>query len=182
MKTYSPFFFFEALKLLFDSRPDVREHMQVNFMGTLGEGYDPIIEEMGLDSVVNRLGYLDYNEHLEVLCRSHVLLLVLSSGGRSRGWIPSKLFSYLGSGNPVLGLVPDGEVQDIITSARAGVTVAPDDVEAAAREMQHLYEDYYEKKRPFEREESEVVKFERRHLTSLLASALDRLEETVHNR
>jgi len=51
--------------------------------------------------------------------QSDALLLVMSRGEKSRGWIPSKFFQYLGTGNPVLALAPEGEVRDIL--ARLGV-------------------------------------------------------------
>jgi glycosyltransferase involved in cell wall biosynthesis len=173
METYSPFYFFEALKNLFAERPDIKQNIQICFMGVLGHGYDPIIREMGLDGVVKRLGYIDYGEHVAVLKKSHVMLLVLSRGEISRGWVPSKFFQYLGSGNPILALAPEGEVIEIMRRSRAGVFVPPDDVEGAARAIAELY-DCYERGEAFQRNESEVGKFERRHLTSLLAGTLEK--------
>lgn len=175
MRTYSPFYFFEALERAFSLRPDIKERFQVNFMGVLGHGYDPIIRSHGLERTVNRLGYLDYDEHIRVLKRSHALLLVLSSGEISRGWVPSKFFQYLGSGNPVLALVPPGEVRTILEKTQAGVYVDPDDTDNIAGAIIGLYDDYYARGEQFERNEDEVMKYERNYLTSLLVRALERL-------
>lgn len=172
MRTYSPLYFFDALEQLFARRPEIKERMRVNFMGRLGQGYDPIIEEKGLDAVVNRLGYIDYDAHIRVLKSSSALLLVLSRGEKSKGWIPSKFFQYLGSGNPILGLVPEGEVKSIIEEARAGVCVEPDDVDAIAGAIERMYDGFTAGKR-VERDEDEVGRYERRHLTALLVKALE---------
>ncbi len=172
MRTYSPLYFFDALEQLFARRPEIKEHMRVNFMGRLGHGYDPIIEEKGLDAVVNRLGYIDYDAHIRVLKSSSALLLVLSRGEKSKGWIPSKFFQYLGSGNPILGLVPESEVKTIIEEARAGVCVEPDDVEAIAGAVERMYDGFAAGKRVV-RDEDEVGRYERRHLTALLVKALE---------
>lgn len=173
MRTYSPLYFFDGLERLFARRPDIKERMRVNFMGKLGRGYDPIIAEKGLDGVVNRLGYIDYDEHIAVLKASSALLLVLSRGEKSRAWIPSKFFQYLGSGNPILGLVPEGEVRTIIGETRSGVCVEPDDVDAISRAVEEMYDAYTSGGMNVERNEEEVGKYERRHLTGLLARALD---------
>jgi glycosyltransferase involved in cell wall biosynthesis len=173
MRTYSPLYFFDALEKLFQRRPDIKMGMRVNFMGHLGHGYDPIIAEKGLDGVVNRLGYIDYDEHIAVLKNSSALLLVLSRGEKSRGWIPSKFFQYLGSGNPILGLVPEGEVRTIIEEARAGVCVEPDDVDAIAGAVERMFDLHAAGELKSQRDEAEVAKYERRHLTGLLAAALD---------
>lgn len=172
METYSPLYFFAALEKLFARRPDIAEHMQVNFMGMLGHGYDPIINERGLDRVINRVGYLPYEAHIDVLRSADALLLVLSRGEKSRGWIPSKFYQYLGSGNPILALVPAGEVRDIIDAARAGVCVEPDDVDGAAAVIEQMF-DAWKQGQTSSRNESEVARYERRHLTDLLAGVLE---------
>jgi hypothetical protein len=44
-----------------------------------------------------------------------------------------KFFQYLGTGNPILALAPEGEVRDIIAATRGGLSVPPDDAAAASR-------------------------------------------------
>lgn len=173
MKTYSSFYFFEALKKLAPRRPDIIEDLRVNFMGMFAKRQEDIIRRLGLENVVRVLGFLDYEEHLAVLKGSNALLLVLSSGERSRGWIPSKFFSYLGSGKPILGLVPEGEVRDIMREARAGLFVDPDDVDGTAEALIELYDGFYKKGVPFIRDEAKIAKFDRKYLTALLVRALE---------
>lgn len=177
MRTYSPLYFFEALSKLSARRPDLRERLRVNFMGQLGHGFDPIIEKMGLSDVIHRLGFLDYEEHLTILKSSTALLLVLSRGEKSRGWVPSKLFTYMGSGNPVLAMVPQGEVRDIIERTQAGIFADPDDVDGMVRAVETLYDEWFAVGRRFERKEDEIRKFERRALTKRLATVFDRIDE-----
>lgn len=173
METYSPLYFFSALQKLLARRADIRERIQVNFMGVLGHGYDPIIRERGLEGVISRIGYVGYEEHIDVLRNADALLLVLSRGEKSRGWIPSKFYQYLGSGNPILALVPEGEVRDIIHAARAGVCMEPDDVDGAARAIEALFDAWAGGQVWEGRNEVEVAKYERRHLTGLLAKVLE---------
>ena len=173
MKTYSPLVFFEALQAFFARRPEAKANTRVRFMGVLGQGYDTIIRERGLDGVIERLGYIDYDEHLRVLKQSDVLLLVMSRGEKSRGWIPSKFFQYLGTGNPILALAPEGEVRDIIAATRGGLSVPPDDAAAASRAIETLYDSWKNGTAIAQPDASAVMAYERRNLTAKLARALD---------
>jgi glycosyltransferase involved in cell wall biosynthesis len=174
MKTYSPLYFFEAMASFLARRPDARDRVRVRFMGVLGHGYDPIIRERGLDAVIERLGYIDYAEHLRVLKNSDVLLLVLSKGERSRGWIPSKFLQYLGTGNAVLALAPEGEVRDILRETGAGVAVEPDDAAAASRAIERMYDAWVSGAPIASPVTDAVARYERRYLTGRLAQALKR--------
>jgi len=175
MKTYSPLYFFQALESFFARRPDAKGRTRVHFMGVLGHGYDPHIAQHGLETVIERVGYIDYDEHLRVLKNSDVLLLVLSRGEKSRGWIPSKFFQYLGTGNPILAMAPDGEVREIVRETGAGVCVEPDDVAGASRAIESLYDAWASGTSPVQRDEQAVARYERRNLTHALARVLERL-------
>jgi len=175
MRTYSPLYFFEALEAFFARRPDAKPHTRVRFMGVLGQGYDGDIAARGLTDVVERVGYVDYDEHLRVLRNADVLLLVLSRGEKSRGWIPSKFFQYLGTGNPILAMAPEGEVREIVRETAAGVCVEPDDVAGASRAIEGLFDAWRSGAAANARAEHAVAQYERRNLTSSLAQVLNRL-------
>ena len=175
LKTYSPLYFFEALAAFFARRPEAKDRTRVRFMGVLGTGYDPHIAQHGLSSVIERLGYIGYDEHLRVLKNSDALLLVLSRGERSRGWIPSKFFQYLGTGNPILAMAPEGEVREIVRETGAGLCVEPDDVEGASRALESLYDAWAAGTSPLVRNEEAVARYERRNLTHALARVLEKL-------
>jgi glycosyltransferase involved in cell wall biosynthesis len=173
MKTYSPLYFFEALQQFFARRPAAKNRFRVRFMGVLGQGYDPIIRERGLEDVIERVGYIEYDEHLRVLKQSDALLLVMSRGEKSRGWIPSKFFQYLGTGNPILAMAPAGEVRDIMAATRGGICVEPDDVPAASRAIESLYDAWENGTSIAQSDPAAVAEYERRNLTAKLARALD---------
>jgi hypothetical protein len=108
-----------------------------------------------------------------VLKQSDALLLVMSRGEKSRGWIPSKFFQYLGTGNPILAMAPEGEVRDIMTATRGGVCVEPYDVSGASRAIETLFDAWENGTSIAQPDASAVAAFERRNLTAKLARALD---------
>ncbi len=175
MMTYSPLYFFAALEAFFARRPEAKSRTRVRFMGVLGQGYDPEITARGLRDVIERVGYIAYDEHLRVLRNADVLLLVLSRGEKSRGWIPSKFFQYLGTGNPILAMAPEGEVREIVRETGAGVCVEPDDVAGASRAIEAMFDAWQSGAAPDARNERAVARYERRNLTHALARVLDRL-------
>jgi glycosyltransferase involved in cell wall biosynthesis len=163
------------LQAFFARRPEAKAKTRIRFMGVLGHGYDPIIRERGLEGVIERVGYIDYDEHLRVLKNSDALLLVLSRGEKSRGWIPSKFFQYLGTGNPILAMALEGEVRDIIRETGSGVCVDPDDVSAASRAIETLYDAWSAGTPITSRDAAAVARYERRNLTHALARVLETL-------
>ncbi len=112
-------------------------------MGVLGQGVRPRRFARAVStSVIERLGYIDYDEHLRVFrkTRTRCSSLVLSRGEKSRGWIPSKFFQYLGTGNRDPGHGSGGRSARDHRRDGAGVCVDPDDVPGASRAFEALYD------------------------------------------
>jgi colanic acid biosynthesis glycosyl transferase WcaI len=62
--------------------------------------------------------------------------------GLARSSVPSKLYTILASGRPVVASVDPGtEVARTVDAARAGIAVAPDDAEAFTKALVRLIED-----------------------------------------
>jgi glycosyltransferase involved in cell wall biosynthesis len=77
--------------------------------------------------------------HLESLAsmRRAGGLVLLGHGGAADGLLyTGKLYEYLSSGRPVLGILAQGPAADLIRSTGAGVVATPGDVEGVARALQ----------------------------------------------
>lgn len=53
--------------------------------------------------------------------------------------LPNKLFDYLAAGRPILAAVPKGEVSRVLDESSAGVSVAPENVEALVEKIRWFY-------------------------------------------
>jgi len=173
LETYSPIAFFEALKQLFAEQPETRGRIEVQITGTGSPKAQMLVDRFGLHDTVKILGWLDYEESLEVLKRAHACLIVLSRGRESKGWIPSKLFQYLGSGNPLLAMVPDGDVKEIVEKTRSGVVVEPDDVTGAKAALHDMYRRYFLSGETYAPRWDLIEQYESWQLTKRLADCLD---------
>ncbi|MDR2130292.1 MAG: glycosyltransferase family 4 protein [Odoribacteraceae bacterium] len=70
---------------------------------------------------VERLPFVPHAEAIRRMRGASVLLLVIPDFPDSAGYLPGKLFEYMGSGTPVLCLGPtDGEAAAILRSSEAG--------------------------------------------------------------
>ena len=113
-------------------------------LGEVGSGEDPVrirlvhagrltteeralIEDLGVADLVQHLGTVTRGEAL-ALQRSADALVLLTSRNPSEA--ASKTFEYLAAGRPILALAEGNEAARIVRETNAGVTVAPDDIDA----------------------------------------------------
>jgi glycosyltransferase involved in cell wall biosynthesis len=69
-----------------------------------------------------------------------LLLLVPDADGRGKGVLSGKVFEYLAAGRPILAVVPpDGAAAELIRETRAGMVVAPDDVDGIRVALEVLH-------------------------------------------
>jgi len=88
-------------------------------------------ESLDLGDRLELIEYLPRSESLRLQRDSEALLLLVpDAGGRGRGVLSGKVFEYLAAGRPILAVVPpDGAAAELIRETRAGMVVAPDDVD-----------------------------------------------------
>ena len=94
----------------------------------------------GLEHRVELLPYSPRQRSLELQRASDALLLLLPDVGERGQDVPSgKLFEYLAARRPILGAVPPaGTAAQLIREARAGIVVAPDDVDGIQHALEEL--------------------------------------------
>jgi glycosyltransferase involved in cell wall biosynthesis len=94
-----------------------------------------LLAAAGLGDAVRHLGLLDRASAIALQRSGDGLLLITGSDSSEA---TGKIFEYLASGRPVVGLAKDNEAARIIEATRCGVVVAPDDragIEAALRAL-----------------------------------------------
>jgi colanic acid biosynthesis glycosyl transferase WcaI len=84
------------------------------------------------------LPFVPYAELPDLLASSDVLLVPLD-GGKSELSVPSKLYSFMAAGRPILGLAaPGSEVAELLRENDCGLAAPPDDAAAIAAAVQAL--------------------------------------------
>jgi glycosyltransferase involved in cell wall biosynthesis len=99
-------------------------------VGRVGEAARAAAAAAGVE--VEWTGYLPHLEAVAEMRSADVLLLSTEPQDAEAGHITGKLYEYLASGVPVLGLgAPDGDAAALLAEAGAGRMLARDDAEGA---------------------------------------------------
>ncbi len=92
--------------------------------------------------VLNRcelVGYVNHRTSIQYIQRSSILLLYIATR-RGIGTYTGKLFEYLASRRPILGIVPPhGVAAKLITVADAGIIVSPESRDLVSKAIREYY-------------------------------------------
>ena len=139
---HSPEGFFRGLQRAVRLRPDMKASLRVSFVGSVnGIDFKGMVRACGISGLVAETGYVPHSESVLRMMDSDLLLLFLPSDS-SPGVVTGKLFEYLASGIPILGMVPEGEADRLIRSQPGGTTVSPDDPDAIAGTLIRLFDSW----------------------------------------
>ncbi len=166
--------FLQALGELCRERPELASEIQVVFAGMFEEQNYGLLKQWDLEGMVKSLGYVPHYKSIELLLKSHVLLLTLNDEPGVNLTYPGKLFEYLAARKTILAVVPEGATADLIQNMRAGLVIPLVDIEAIKKAVLDLYNQYKQGGIP-SRTYDDLHNFERRALTERLARCLDGL-------
>jgi len=104
------------------------KNIELKFVGKVTDSLKEMIRRRGLTSVTSFLNHVEHQEAVQYMCSSDLLLLAIPDMKNNEGILTGKLFEYLATGNPILGIgPPDGDAAKIISSCNAGVMFDYDD-------------------------------------------------------
>jgi len=169
----NPDLLFAAVKQLADDYAPEPLNLKLIFLGSGGDSLKGAIEKYGIGDYVSILDQVPHEKAIEVMRRSHLLLLIKATGKWSRGQIPGKFFEYLGTRNPVLCLGPENsEVSEIISKNSLGFVVE-DSHEDMLRILREQYRHYCATGTIARLPEKQVDQFSSSVMVEKLYTALD---------
>ncbi len=172
----SPKVMFQAVQLAMKKEPNLAADLELVFAGVLQKEYRKMSAQFGLEKNVLELGYLDHVRSVALLMASDVLWMTMSDDLSA----PGKLYEYIGSRRPILGLVPPGGNADrLLKEYGAARTAAPDDVEATADHILKLYQQWRKGTLAESKNDEFIESFDRRQLSWELARHLAHLTHAV---
>lgn len=145
--------------------------------GALSTEFTALSADLGLDEWRTHLGYITHQEVIEQYQQADLLLLVVDDVPGNHLFIAGKLFDYLGTQRPILGIGPiDGEVHQIISQTHSGYFIGYADVDAAYEILLEMAA-IKKGKKPAPFSFKNIAQYTRRSLTQDLASIFDHLTE-----
>jgi glycosyltransferase involved in cell wall biosynthesis len=148
------------------------EDLKVEFVGEVHPAFRSEIET---DNVLSRytsfVGNVPRDALMDRYGDSALLLLVLHGYRDAEGYLPGKLFEYIATGYPVLGIgPPEGDAAVLLNECGAGTMIAADDAKTIERYVLDVYTAWKEGKGL--RRESPPTNYSRRELTKKMAGLL----------
>lgn len=104
-----PELFLAGLRKALDENRIPQEDINVMFVGSKRKELSKMVEHFALHDVIACTSRVPHKEAVEYTCKSHLLLLVEPSNS-----LTSKVYEYLVTGNPILAIVPQGELEQLI--------------------------------------------------------------------
>lgn len=127
--------FLESVAEAIRMNPKLNEKLRVRFVGAdCGMNLRKTAGRLGLDEVVECVGYVSHEESIGWLMNSDMLLLLIPNTFGA-GMVTGKVFEYLASGKPILAVVPPGEAERLVIKHARGIVVRPENLKAMAAQL-----------------------------------------------
>ena len=154
--------------------PDFKKALRLRLVGKVDREVYDAIEEAGLRENVVDLGYCDHLTAVREQLAASVLILPLRNDPEYRPILPGKLFEYLASRRPVLGVgQEDGAMARVLADTGAGITADWDNITAMRDFLDQAWEQH--KAGGVPPVAGDITRFSRRNLTRELAALLERV-------
>ena len=148
--------------------------LKIRLIGKTDEQIIKAIEDAGLGDCLENLGYQPHAEAVDQQKKASLLILPLRKEPEYKAVLPGKLFEYMASYRPILGIgQPDGAMSMILDSTRTGVVFDWEDKEAMAKYIDECWEKHLEGRLKIEGDD--ISQFTRRNLTRRMAQLFEEL-------
>lgn len=120
-KTRNPEGLWKALANIKENNPGFYKSIKVKLFGKVDHMVIASAAEYGLAERVELVDYLPHDEMMKELVNSNLLLLMINKISHGDRLIPGKVFEYIGSGKPILGIgSTESEIAEILSESEAG--------------------------------------------------------------
>ncbi len=120
----NPRILWESISELIRENPTFASHFQLKLIGAVSQEVLDAIALFQLQNYVINLGYVSHDEAIIQQKKSQVLLLIEINSEDTKSIIPGKLFEYMVSERPIIGIGPKGsDFAEIITDTNTGIFV-----------------------------------------------------------
>jgi hypothetical protein len=169
----NPRILWESISELIRENPIFASHFQLKLIGAVSQEVLDSISLFQLQKYVNNLGYVSHDEAIIHQKKSQVLLLIEINSEDTKSIIPGKLFEYMVSERPIIGVGPKGsDFAEIIIDTNTGVFADYSEKEKLKNYIANYFNLFLEGN--LKSNAVGLQKYSRRNLTEKLADLLRR--------
>lgn len=118
--------FLEAVRSLMDADELFAEQIVLHFQGRLEMRHQKLIDTLGLQDRVHYYGYLPHATAAANLMQADALWMIARFYRNPEQVTTGKLYEYIGTGKPILGLVGAGAARELLNQYGPGYAAEPD--------------------------------------------------------
>lgn len=143
----NPKILWESLSELVTEISGFEKNLQIKLIGAVSDEVLATIKEYNLEKFVVNLGYVSHNEAIMEQRKSQVLLLIEIDSEDTKSIIPGKIFEYMTSNRPILGIGPkDSDFAVILQETNTGSFFTHADKKEVKNYLIECYKAFSEKK------------------------------------
>ena len=151
-----------------------RRALKIRLIGKTDNSILSALREVGLEDAVEDMGYQPHAVAVEQQRKASLLILPLRKEPEYKAVLPGKLFEYLASWRPVLGIgQPDGAMSMILNTTKTGFVLDWEDRRSIARFIDLCWKNHLEGRLTVD--DADISQFTRRNLTHRMAQLFDSL-------
>ena len=155
---------------------EFRRSLRIRLVGKTDREITDSIEAAGLGGNLKDFGYQDHEMAVREQLNASILILPLRKEPEYRAVLPGKLFEYLASRRPILGIgQTDGAMARIVGETGSGVVYDWDDEKKIRAWIDFCWDEF--KNDELHDNTSDISRFTRRNLTVKLAELLNQITE-----
>jgi glycosyltransferase involved in cell wall biosynthesis len=164
--------FMTAVRELCEENEEIKRSIIIEFVGEVHPSFKEFVTtDEALSSITKFTSTVPHQELMNIYSTSSVLLLILTGYKDAEGYMPGKLFEYLATGIPILGVGPtDGDAAVLLNEIQFGCMIDGSDLEGIRNYIKKCFEEWRSDK-PDHRIVS-ASKYSRKELTSELINLL----------
>lgn len=126
----------EAIGILCEENVDFARHVQVEFIGDVHPSFRTFVSKSKANNFTSFRGNIPHKELMALYGSSSLLVLVLTGYKDAEGYLPGKLFEYLATGLPVLGVGPvQGDAAALLGETGAGEMIGSADTSGMKKNL-----------------------------------------------
>ena len=164
----NPTTLWEVLSEKCKENKEFENHLIIKLVGKTDEQILNSIEDAGLKSHLVDMGYQPHSIAIEEQRNASLLILPLRKEPEYKAVLPGKLFEYLASWRPVLGIgQPDGAMSMILNTTKTGIVLNWEDKASISRFIDLCWKNHL--KGELTVEDADISRFTRRNLTRRMA-------------
>ena len=166
----NPELLWNALSEIINEDPAFATKLSIKLVGKVDYQVKESIKKAGLESYLELIPYLPHDKAIAEQQKSHVLLLLVNNTPNAKGILTGKIFEYMSSKTPIVGIGPvDGDAANILNKTNAGIMVDYQDKSGLKSAIKSILNG------EFTTANSTIAAFSREALTADLVAAIEDL-------